>query len=198
MDQFLLYFLIGKDHILDLSQGLDHILYVVALTVSARPTDWKKILVLVTAFTVGHSVTLALSTLNIISVPSGPVEFLITVTIFLTAALNIFSPEKSLGSVKPALFYGITIFFGLIHGLGFSNMLKALLAGSDSITLPLFAFNVGLEFGQIIVVVIFTALAFITIEKAGVNRRDWRIVLSSMIAGMALLLLQERIDLILN
>lgn len=196
MDQFALYFSIGRDHILDLSQGLDHILYVVALTVSARPSDWKKIIVLVTAFTVGHSITLALSTLNIVSVPSGPVEFLITVTIFLTAALNVFSSEKSSENSKPVLFYGITIFFGLIHGLGFSNMLKALLSGSENITLPLFAFNVGLEFGQIIVVAIFTALAFITTEKAGVDRRDWKIVLSSMIAGMALLLLQERIDLL--
>ncbi|MFZ9980602.1 MAG: HupE/UreJ family protein [Cyclobacteriaceae bacterium] len=196
MDQFSLYFSIGKDHILDLSQGLDHILYVVALTASARPTDWKKILVLITGFTVGHSVTLALSTLNIISVPSGPVEFLITVTICVTAFLNIFSSEKTADTKRPVLIYGITIFFGLIHGLGFSNMLRALVTGSGSIPLPLFAFNVGLEFGQIIVVAIFTTLAFFSTEKAGINRRDWKMVLSSMIAGMALLLLQDRIDLL--
>lgn len=195
MDQFSLYFLIGRDHILDLSQGLDHILYVVALTASVRPSEWKKILLLITAFTIGHSVTLALATLGLITVPSGLVEFLITLTIFITALINLFQGEKQPGD-KIYLQYAITLFFGLIHGLGFSNMLRALLSGANEITFPLFAFNVGLEFGQIIVVVIFAALSFLATEKAKVNRRDWKLILSSMIAGMALLLIQERFHLI--
>ncbi|MEY3405907.1 MAG: hypothetical protein RL161_1337, partial [Bacteroidota bacterium] len=90
MDQFSLYFSIGKDHILDLSQGLDHILYVVALVASAKPGEWKKLLILVTAFTIGHSITLALATMELISVSTDLVEFLITVTIFLTATANLF------------------------------------------------------------------------------------------------------------
>ena len=195
MDQFSLYFSIGKDHILDLSQGLDHILYVVALVASARPGEWKKLLILVTAFTIGHSITLALATLELISVSTDLVEFLITVTIFLTAAANLFQKEST-ESQSLGLHYGVTLFFGLIHGLGFSNMLRALLSGADQITLPLFAFNVGLEFGQIIVVAIFTGLSFIAVDKARVSRRDWRMVLSSMIAGMALLLIQERTHLV--
>lgn len=195
MDQFSLYFSIGKDHILDLSQGLDHILYVVALTASVRPSEWKKILILITAFTIGHSITLALATLGLITVSSGLVEFLITVTILVTALVNIFQKEEQ-RTGKLYFQYLITLFFGLIHGLGFSNMLRALLSGADQITLPLFAFNVGLEFGQIIVVANFSVLAFLATEKANVNRRDWRLILSSMIAGMALLLIQDRIHLI--
>jgi len=195
MDQFSLYFTIGRDHILDLSQGLDHILYVIALTASVRPSEWKKILILVTGFTIGHSVTLALATLGIISVPSGMVEFLITLSIFITALLNLFQGEKQPGD-NIYVQYGITLFFGLIHGLGFSNMLRALLSGADDIVFPLFAFNIGLEFGQIIVVAIFAFLAFLATEKAKVNRRDWKMVLSSMIAGMAILLIQERFHLI--
>ena len=195
MDQFSLYFSIGKDHILDLSQGLDHILYVVALTASVRPAEWKKILILITAFTIGHSITLALATLGMIAVSSGLVEFLITITILITALVNIFKKEEQ-KTGKLYFQYLITLFFGLIHGLGFSNMLRALLSGADQITPPLFAFNVGLEFGQIIVVAIFSVLAFLATEKAKVNRRDWRLILSSMIAGMALLLIQDRIHLI--
>ncbi|MFZ9503726.1 MAG: HupE/UreJ family protein [Cyclobacteriaceae bacterium] len=195
MDQFSLYFSIGKDHILDLSQGLDHILYVVALVASAKPGEWKKLLILVTAFTIGHSITLALATMELISVSTDLVEFLITVTIFLTATANLFQKEST-DSQSLGLRYGVTLFFGLIHGLGFSNMLRALLSGADQITLPLFAFNVGLEFGQIIVVAIFTGLSFIAVDKARISRRDWRLVLSSMIAGMALLLIQERIHLV--
>jgi len=196
MDQFFLYFDIGRDHILDLSQGLDHILYVVALTVSARPRDWKKILILVTAFTIGHSLTLALSTLGIVNVSTDLVEFLITVTILITALNNVFQKEQD-GIGQNSIFqYSLTLFFGLIHGLGFSNMLKALLGSADSITLPLFSFNVGLEFGQIIVVLIFSLLSFIAVEKGKLSRRDWKMVLSSMIAGMALLLIQDRISFI--
>ena len=195
MDQFSLYFSIGNDHILDLSQGLDHILYVVALVASAKPGEWKKLLILVTAFTIGHSITLALATMELISVSTDLVEFLITVTIFLTATANLFQKEST-DSQSLGLRYGVTLFFGLIHGLGFSNMLRALLSGADQITLPLFAFNVGLEFGQIIVVAIFTGLSFIAVDKARISRRDWRLVLSSMIAGMALLLIQERIHLV--
>jgi hypothetical protein len=195
MDQFSLYFSIGKDHILDLSQGLDHILYVVALVASAKPGEWKKLLILVTAFTIGHSITLALATMELISVSTDLVEFLITVTIFLTATANLFQKEST-DSQSLGLRYGVTLLFGLIHGLGFSNMLRALLSGADQITLPLFAFNVGLEFGQIIVVAIFTGLSFIAVDKARISRRDWRLVLSSMIAGMALLLIQERIHLV--
>lgn len=196
MNQFFLYFDIGRDHILDLSQGLDHILYVVALTVSARPRDWKKILILITAFTIGHSLTLALATLGIVKVSTDLVELLITVTILITALANVFQKEQEESGQNSIFQYSLTLFFGLIHGLGFSNMLRALLGNADSITLPLFSFNMGLEFGQVIVVLIFSTLSLLAVEKGKLSRRDWKIVWSSMIAGMAIILIQDRISFI--
>lgn len=127
MGEFQLYFVLGKDHILDYANGYDHILFVVALCAIYLARDWKKILVLVTAFTIGHSVTLALATLNVISIDSKLVEFLIPLTIFITAFGNLFRREESY-SVKPIQTnYLLALCFGLIHGMGFSNYLKAIL-----------------------------------------------------------------------
>lgn len=191
MEQFPLYVGIGKDHILDLGQGLDHILFVIALVAAAQPREWRKILILITAFTIGHSLTLALATLELISVPVPLVEFLIVLTILGTALLNMFTAGAGLEG-RSAVHYVLTLFFGLIHGLGFSTLLRAVLAGSASIGWPLFAFNLGLEFGQIIVVALFSALAVLTVDFAGVNRRDWKIAVSAAIVGMSLLLIAER------
>jgi len=193
MDQFPLYFSIGREHILDLGQGLDHILFVIALVAAARPAEWKKILILITAFTIGHSLTLAMATLELVNPPVPLVEFLIVATILFTSLYNVFSSTTSLGE-NAFIHYGLTLFFGLIHGLGFSTMLRAVLAGSDAIMWPLLAFNLGLEFGQIIVVVLFSLLAFISVEMAGAGRREWKIAISSAIAGMSLMLLTDRFN----
>lgn len=192
MDVFPLYFGIGKDHILDIGQGLDHILFVLALTVVTRPQEWKKVLILITSFTIGHSLTLALATLNIIAVPASLTEFLICLTILITAVSNLFN--KNVESGAPILNFWYAGIFGLIHGLGFSNMLRAMLSGSSDLIWPLFAFNVGLEFGQIIVVALFSLLTYAALEWFKVTRRDWIMIFSSAIAGMALMLIAERID----
>lgn len=192
MEQFSLYFQIGREHILDLSMGLDHILFVFALAAGYLISDWKKILVLVTAFTIGHSITLALATLKIITVRTDMVEFAIVVTIFIAAVSNLFQKgEASQGRIQ--LNYVYALFFGLIHGLGFSNTLRAILMKSQDLTVPLLAFNLGLEFGQIIIVVVFLAAGFIAVSLMGVGRRDWKIIVSSAIAGASLLLIQDRI-----
>ena len=191
MDQFSLYFPIGRDHILDFSMGLDHILFVFALAAGYLFSDWKKILILVTAFTIGHSLTLALATLKIISVRSDVVEFFIIVTIIVAAFSNLFQKQNT--ESKFSINYGYALFFGLIHGLGFSNTLRAMLASSREIIVPLLAFNLGLEFGQIIIVALFLAAGFITVNLLGVNRDTWKTVLSSVIAGMALMLLKDRV-----
>ena len=193
MDVFPLYFGIGKDHILDIGQGLDHILFVLALTVVTRPQEWKKVLILITSFTIGHSLTLALATLNIIAVPASLTEFLICLTILITAVSNLFN-KKNIESSAPMLNFWYAGIFGLIHGLGFSNMLRAMLSGSSDLIWPLFAFNVGLEFGQIIVVALFSLLTYAALEWFKVTRRDWIMIFSSAIAGMALMLIAERID----
>jgi hydrogenase/urease accessory protein HupE len=191
MQDFGLYFGLGKDHILDYANGYDHILFVVALSAIYTIRDWRKILILVTAFTIGHSITLALATLRIITVPTAWIEFLIPLTIFITAFTNLFRKEGHPPQRVQAN-YVFALFFGLIHGMGFSNYLRAILGKSHNIASPLFAFNVGLEFGQIIVVTLFLVSCFIFVDLAGVNRRDWKMVLSSAIAGISLILMKDR------
>lgn len=193
MSEFALYFGLGKDHILDYVNGYDHILFVLALCAVYLIGDWKKILILVTAFTIGHSITLALATLNIINVQTNAIEFLIPLTIFITAVANLFKKETEVSKTRIQINYVFALFFGLIHGLGFSNYLRALLGKQDNIVSPLFAFNLGLEMGQIIVVVIFLGISFILVELVKVPRRDLRFVLSSAIAGIALVLMKDRI-----
>lgn len=192
MSEFSLYFGLGREHILDIN-GYDHILFVLALCALYSVHDWKKILILVTAFTIGHSITLALATLEIVNVDSAMIEFLIPLTIFITAIANLFRSEKAISQGKVQLNYLFALFFGLIHGLGFSNFLRSLLGKDHSIISQLLAFNLGLELGQIIVVTLFLALSFILVDLAKVTRRDLKLVLSSAIAGVALVLMHDRV-----
>jgi hypothetical protein len=193
MTEFELYFGLGKDHILDYANGYDHILFVIALCALYQIRDWKHVLVLVTAFTIGHSITLALATLRIINVRVEIIEFLIPITIFITAASNIIRKEDSFTGKSVQLNYFYAAFFGLIHGLGFSNYLRSILGRDKSIISQLLAFNLGLEFGQIIIVAIFLLSSFILVDLFGLNRRDWKLVVSSAVAGMALLLIKNNI-----
>ena len=192
MSEFQLYFALGKDHILD-ANGYDHILFVIALCILYSISEWKRVLILVTAFTVGHSITLALATLEIITIKAELVEFLIPVTILITAVSNIFKKTEghSAGSVQ--LNYAYAAFFGLIHGMGFSNYLKSILGRDESIFTQLLAFNLGLELGQIIIVAFFLVIGFILVDLFGVNRRDWKLVISSAVAGIALILVKDKI-----
>lgn len=192
MSEFQLYFELGKDHILDYKNGYDHILFVVALCTLYLLRDWKKVLILVTAFTIGHSITLALATFHIISIDQDLIEFLIPVTIFITAGSNIFRSTE-ISERSAYINYGYALFFGLIHGLGFSNYLQSILGKDRSIVSQLFAFNLGLELGQIIIVGIFLITAFILVDIFTVNRRDWKLVISSAIAGITLILIKDKI-----
>jgi len=193
MSEFQLYFTLGKDHILDYLNGYDHILFVVALCAVYLSRDWKRILILVTAFTIGHSITLALSTLNVISVDSKLVEFLIPLTIFITAFGNLFKNEEQYSSKLIQTNYLFALFFGLIHGMGFSNYLKAILGKDHSIVTQLLAFNLGLEFGQIVIVGIFMVVSFLMVDLINVSRRDWKMVISSGIGGIALILMKDTV-----
>ncbi|MFN6090318.1 MAG: HupE/UreJ family protein [Cyclobacteriaceae bacterium] len=193
MSEFSLYFGLGKDHILDYVNGYDHILFVLALCAVYLIRDWKKILILVTAFTIGHSITLALATLKIVTVNAQLIEFLIPLTIFITSVSNLFKKEVLSNEKGFQVNYLFAVFFGLIHGLGFSNYLRAILGKDQSILSQLLAFNLGLEFGQIIVVAIFLSFSFLLVDFLKVNRRDWKLVLSSAIAGIALILMKDRL-----
>ncbi|WP_291778629.1 HupE/UreJ family protein [Cecembia sp.] len=189
MGQFQLYFQLGIQHILDLD-GFDHILFVVALCAIYVLRDWKKIIILVTAFTVGHSLTLALATLNLVRVNTDLVEFLIPVTIAITALSNVFKPKPSTGR-GIQVNYIFALFFGLIHGLGFSNYLRSLLGKEASIFEPLLAFNVGLEVGQLIIVAIFMVAGGILHGIIGINRRDWSMIISAIVLGMSLMMMLD-------
>lgn len=190
MSEFLLYFDLGFDHIIDL-KGYDHLLFVIALCVVYISEDWKKLLILITAFTVGHSITLALSTFRVINFSTELIEFLIPATIFFTAVRNLFKKEHY-GQINSIRWnYLIALFFGLIHGLGFSNYLRSLLGKQADIVLQLLAFNLGLEIGQLLVVLIVVAVSFIMINIFGVSKKDWRLIISSAIAGITLVLLLE-------
>jgi hypothetical protein len=189
MTSFELYFKLGIQHILDI-QGFDHILFVLALCAIYVFRDWAKIIILVTAFTIGHSLTLALATFNIIQVRSDVIEFLIPVTIAITALVTLFKPKLSSGKGGIQLNYVFAVFFGLIHGLGFSNYLKELLGKEASIWQPLLAFNVGLEAGQIIIVTAFLLLTSL-LSLAGVNRKEWTLIVSAFVLGVACMLMLE-------
>ncbi|ELR68124.1 hypothetical protein C900_00926 [Fulvivirga imtechensis AK7] len=190
MSEFGIYFDLGMDHILDIN-GYDHILFVIALCAVYILRDWKKVLILITAFTIGHSITLALATLRIVNFNSEVIEFLIPVTIFLTAVFNILKKERTVETSKIQTNYILALFFGLIHGLGFSNFLRSMLGKDSSIVSQLLAFNIGLEIGQIIIVAVFLLISFIVVDIFGAKRRDWRLIISSAVGGVALMLMFE-------
>lgn len=188
MNSFELYFKLGLQHILDVN-GFDHILFILALCAIYVVRDWAKILILVTAFTIGHSLTLALATFNVIQVRSDVIEFLIPVTIAITALATLFKPKPSSGK-GVQVNYLFAVFFGLIHGLGFSNYLKELLGKEASVWQPLLAFNVGLEAGQIVIVTAFLILTSL-LSLGGVNRKEWTLIVSAFVLGVACMLMLE-------
>ncbi len=190
MSTFRIYFDLGMDHILALA-GMDHLVFIIILCAIYLLKDWKKVLVLVTAFTIGHSITLALATLRVISVNSSLVEFLIPLTIFLTALSNLVRGNRDGRRRRVQVNYYLAGFFGLIHGLGFSNNLRSLLGSDENILVELLAFNIGIEVGQVIIVLVFLLISFIIVDLIGASRKDWRMVISSAGAGIALMLLIE-------
>tara|TARA_B110000014_G_scaffold67857_1_gene46399 strand:+ start:353 stop:931 length:579 start_codon:yes stop_codon:yes gene_type:complete len=186
MQEFKTWFEIGFDHILNY-QALDHILFVFALTIMYEIKMIKKIIILITAFTIGHTITLVLSTLNMISFDQKIIEFSIPITIAITSINNIINRNKNLNNISNVNYF-IALFFGLIHGLGFSNYLKALLIG-DSILLELFAFNVGVEVGQIIIVLLFLLISYFISKIFFSKKGEWILFVSSLILGISLTLI---------
>lgn len=190
MSDFGLFFQTGVEHITDLN-GIDHILFVTALCLRYVSSDWKKLLILITAFTIGHSITLALSTLNIVWFSRNWTEFLIAVTIFITALSNLAVKENS-NNRRMTPVYLLTLVFGLIHGLGFSSLLKSMLGKDQSIITELLAFNLGLEAGQLCIVAVMLILSFIFIRIMHFNKREFIVFVSGAIAVLALQMMIER------
>lgn len=198
MSTFQTYLQLGFFHIFNL-RATDHLVFLLALCAPYVLADWRRVVALVTSFTVGHSLTLALATLGIVSFPSAVIEALIPVTIVLTCAANLRQagraglsrpqqrrrPDSILWTAPNALAAG----FGLIHGLGFSNYLRELLGQQSRPVLELLSFNVGVEIGQLLIVGLILLLGFLVLRGLSVARRDWLLVVSGAAAGIALLLL---------
>ncbi len=191
MDDFIFYIQIGLNHVLDL-KAYDHILFLIVLAVIFVFKDWKKILWMVTFFTIGHTLTLALSAYGVLKVKSDIVEFLIPLTIFLTAIVNVYFSKRSNINKESRFNYFIAFFFGLIHGLGFSNYFKILIDKDESKLLPLIEFAFGIELAQIIIVFIVLLLGFVFQTIFKVNKRDWILIISSAVAGITIPMMAER------
>jgi hypothetical protein len=190
MDQIQFYLKLGYEHIADFA-GYDHILFLVALCAVYQIKQWRKILILVTAFTIGHSITLVSVSLDIFSIPSNIIKFLIPLTIFLTALHNVISSDTTGKASKMKRNYAMALFFGLIHGMDFSNYFKALIMDPSDIVVPLLGFNIGIELGQLLVVFFIVSIAFLFLNVLKVKHREWNLFISGAAAGMSLISMVE-------
>ena len=188
MSDFLLYLKLGLTHVLDW-QAYDHILFLIVLVAAYNFSNWKRIFILVSLFTVGHTVSLLLVNYSVVAISSKWVEFLIPVTILVAAFYNLLTSGKNNRSEKVGLFYVITIFFGLVHGFGFATYYKMITGGNE--ILPLLEFALGIELAQIIVVTIVLIFSFIFQSILRFNKKDWVLVLSSIVIGLVIPMLQN-------
>lgn len=191
MSQFWLYFELGLTHVLDIN-AYDHVLFIAVLVAAYNLSEWKKILWLVSLFTIGHTVSLALATFEIVIVSSELVEFLIPLTILFTALYNLVTAgRKKTKNNKIQVLYFATLFFGIIHGLGFSTYFRMISANLESKTLPLLEFALGIEAAQIIIVLAVLMISFIFQYIMKYSKRDWILIISSIVIGFVIPMLLE-------
>jgi len=191
MNSFSLWFKTGIEHITDLN-GYDHILFIILLVVSFPLNNWKKLLLLITGFTIGHSIALALSVTNCISISQNIVEVLIALTIFITAIYNSIK-FKETDTKKPYILYILITLFGGIHGLGFSYLLRSMLGHEQSLALPLLYFNIGIEAGQLIIVSIVLLFSLLLTSALKISFNYYKLTISCIIAFITLKMFAERL-----
>ena len=189
MQDFIFYLKLGWEHIISLD-ALDHQLFVLVLVAAYSYSEWRKILILVTAFTIGHSITLALSTLDVIRISSDWVEFLIPLTILITAFDNILMRNQPKNLMQ--LNYYLALIFGLIHGMGFANTARMTLAQEQNIFTPLLGFNIGLELGQVVVVTLILLIEFLLIKFFKLKKVHWMVFASFITLLISLKICIER------
>lgn len=177
MEDFVFYFKLGWQHIISVD-AFDHLFFIMALTSIYLLKDIKQVLLLITAFTIGHATSLSLSVLNVVKINSALVEFLIPISIIITAEIQF---VKSIHPKAPFRFkYVFALLFGLLHGLGFANTIRFIIAESQQIALPLFSFNLGLEVGQVLIVLLILFMAKICIEVIGMPQKWWIRILNAL------------------
>lgn len=191
--QFSAFFTLGLQHITD-PNGYDHIVFIIALCAIYKLSEWRKVAILVTAFTIGHSITLALAALNIVTPQYKLVEKLIPITICLTALYNVLKRENvdstnKMFSKVLTINYLLALGFGLIHGLGFSNYFRELLGAEVDVVQPLFAFNVGIEAGQLSIVGVILVASFLAFNVFQISQKSWTQFISGAAFGIAVTLL---------
>ena len=191
MNDFRLYTEMGLFHVLDV-KAYDHILFLIVLAVVFGFVDWKKVFWLVTLFTIGHSISLTLAAFEIIQIKVEIIEFLIPVTIFITGVTNIFNAKK-ISKTKDSVNLFFALFFGLIHGLGFSNYFRAMIGKEDDKLVPLAEFALGIEAAQVIIVLLIVSLGYILQNVAKVAKRDWILVTSSIVVGFSIQMMLDRV-----
>ncbi len=191
MEDFILYFKMGLNHVLDFS-AYDHIIFLVVLAVVFSYKQWRKVLWLVTLFTIGHSITLALSAYGVLKIRVDIIEFLIPLTIFITAVINIITVNKdSKGTENINLFFAF--FFGLIHGLGFSNYFKMMVGQEEDKLFPLVEFALGIEAAQVIIVLAILSIGAIILNIKKVTRKHWILACSSIVIVISIKMMFERV-----
>jgi hypothetical protein len=191
MDDFFLYFKMGLNHVLDFS-AYDHILFLIVLAVVFSFKQWKKVLWLVTLFTIGHSITLALAAFEILKIRVDIIEFLIPLTIFITGVINIISTNKAVkGTENINLIFAL--FFGLIHGLGFSNYFKMMIGFEENKLFPLIEFALGIEVAQVIIVLAILIISTLILKIKKITRKHWVIACSSIVIIVSIKMMFERI-----
>lgn len=184
MGNFQLYFDLGFKHIVNIG-ALDHILFMAAIALRYQMIDWKKLLIIVTAFTIGHSITLALAIFDVIHLSKNWIEFLIAITIIITSFSNLFVKKFAYKTKFPPIYF-FALFFGLIHGMGFATEFVALEGTSFDAALNLLYANIGIELGQLLFVFIVLILSFICLNILKFNRREYILFTSGAIFGIAL------------
>lgn len=190
MEDFWLYLKMGFEHVLDW-KAYDHVLFLTVLVASYSFQQSRKVIWLVTLFTIGHILSLVLSAFDILRVDSRIIEFLIPASIIFTAIYSIFTVGKARGKSKINLLYVLTFFFGLVHGFGFSTHFNMMAKGADNIFLMLVEFALGIELAQILVVFVVLLLSFVVQNVFRFSKRDWVLVISSIVLGMTIPILEE-------
>ena len=191
MNEFVLYFKMGLHHVLDI-KAYDHLLFLIVLAVVFSVNQWKKVLWLVTFFTLGHSVTLILAAYGVLKFRIDIIEFLIPLTIFITGVVNIIGFQKTF-SKKENINLFFALFFGSIHGLGFSNYFRMMIGRSNNKLMPLIEFALGIEIAQIIIVIAILLIGLFLQRFMKVSKRDWILVVSAIVIGFSLSMMMERV-----